>query len=76
MARRQYSHSPTCSRLARIQPMYISMPGWAEEIDDATDRTALPGNARRYLERIEEIVGIPVEIVSVGPERTQTLVEV
>ena len=66
---------PDAFRLADAQPVYESLPGWSEEIVDATDRAKLPLHARRYLERIEQIVGIPVEIVSVGPERTQTLVE-
>ena len=50
--------------------------GWGEEIDELHDRSALPANARKYLQFIEQTLGIPVEIVSVGPERTQTLVEV
>jgi adenylosuccinate synthase len=49
------------------------MPGWREEIRDASDRASLPANARAYLARIEEFVGVPIEIVSIGPERTQTL---
>ena len=52
------------------------LPGWTEEIDATTDRDALPPNAQAYLRRIEEIVGVPVEIVSVGPERSQTLLAV
>jgi adenylosuccinate synthase len=67
---------PDAERLGHAEPIYETLPGWSEEIVDATDRAALPQNARRYLERIEQIVGIPVEIVSVGPERTQTLAEV
>ena len=43
---------------------------------DATDRDALPPNAQAYLRRIEEIVEVPVEIVSVGPERSQTLLSI
>ncbi|MDY7107340.1 MAG: adenylosuccinate synthetase, partial [Planctomycetota bacterium] len=38
-----------------------------------TDRAALPAEARAYLQRIEQLVGVPVELVSVGPERSQTL---
>jgi adenylosuccinate synthase len=66
---------PDAVRLASIQPIYETLPGWSEEIDATTERCDLPPNARRYLERIEEILDLPVEIVSVGPERTQTLVE-
>jgi adenylosuccinate synthase len=67
---------PDAVRLAQIEPIYETLPGWSEEIVDATDRAALPVNAQRYLERIEAVLDLPVEIVSVGPERTQTLVEV
>ncbi len=64
---------PDADRLARVTPVYESMPGWSEEIRDASDRASLPANARAYLARIEEFVGVPIEIVSIGPERTQTL---
>jgi len=67
---------PDAFRLADAEPVYETLPGWSEEIVDATDRAKLPANARKYLHRIEQIADIPVEIVSVGPERTQTLVEV
>ena len=64
---------PDADRLEQVEPVYETLPGWTEEIDATTDRDALPTNARAYLRRIEEIVGVPVEIVSVGPERSQTL---
>ncbi len=66
---------PDAEGLSRMTPVYETLPGWSQEIDDTSDRSALPANARRYLDRIEEVVQVPVEIVSVGPERTQTLVE-
>ena len=67
---------PDAHRLSEIEAVYETLPGWSQEIDDATDRAALPDHAQRYLERIEQVVGVPIEIVSVGPERTQTVVEV
>ncbi len=67
---------PDARRLAGVEAICETLPGWADEIDEATTRRALPGNARRYLDRIETIVGVPIDIVSVGPERTQTLVKV
>jgi adenylosuccinate synthase len=67
---------PDAERLGHAKPVYETLPGWSEEIDETTDRAALPDDAQNYLARIEQILGIPVEIVSVGPERTQTLVEV
>jgi adenylosuccinate synthase len=64
---------PDAARLTGVEAIYETVPGWSEELDDATDRKALPANAQRYLDRIEAFVGIPIEIVSIGPERTQTL---
>jgi adenylosuccinate synthase len=67
---------PDAQRLMEVRPVYETVPGWTEEITETADRGALPSNARAYVQRIEQIVGVPVEIVSVGPERTQTLVTV
>jgi adenylosuccinate synthase len=64
---------PDGEGLARVEAVYETLPGWSEELDEATERQRLPVNARRYLDRIEEYVGVPIEIVSVGPERRQTL---
>ena len=64
---------PDAVRLAEVEPIYETLPGWQEEIFDTTDRNKLPTNARRYLERIEALIQVPLTIVSVGPERTQTL---
>ncbi len=67
---------PDAVRLGDAEPVYETMPGWTEDIDDATQRSRLPVNAQRYLDRIETCVGAPIEIVSVGPERSQTLTAV
>ena len=45
---------PDAERLSRVEAVYESLPGWSQELDDATDRAALPDNARRYLDRIED----------------------
>ena len=66
---------PDAEGLSRMTPVYETLPGWSQEIDAPAGRSALPANERRYLDRIEEIVQVPGEIVSVGPERTQTLVD-
>ena len=57
-----------------MEPVYETLRGWHGELDGNMGREELPEGARRYLDRIEAIVGVPIEIVSVGPERTQTLV--
>ncbi len=55
------------------KPIYESMPGWNEEIVEAKNLSELPGNALRYLTRLSELIGRPVGIVSVGPDRAQTI---
>ena len=59
--------------LERVKPQYISMPTWKEDISGITEYDKLPENARKYVEKIEEFLGIPITIVSVGPERSQTI---
>jgi len=59
--------------LAGVEPVYESMPGWKEEISGVTRYDDLPANAKRYVERLEQLVGAPIAIVSVGPQRTATL---
>ncbi len=64
---------PDAHRLEGATAIYETLPGWHEPIRDAEDRAALPTNARRYLDRIEQILGLPIEMVGVGPDRRQTL---
>lgn len=59
--------------LARATPVYTRLGGFAEEIGNVTRRSELPHAAQRYVSFIEEHVGVPAEIVSVGPAREQTL---
>jgi len=61
------------SRLERVKPIYEQMPGWAEDISTCSSWTELPATARAYFKRIEELIGAPVAIVSVGPGREQTI---
>jgi adenylosuccinate synthase len=57
-----------------VEPVYEELPGWKESTVGVTRYEALPGNARRYLERLQAIVGVPVDLVSTGPDRDQTIV--
>ena len=50
------------------------MPGWDDPQDRPTDRASLPDAARAYLDRVESFVGVPIEIVGIGPERSEVLV--
>jgi len=60
--------------LRKAKPAYESVPGWKEEITTCRTYDALPANAKAYLRRIGELVGWPVSMVSVGPERDQTII--
>jgi adenylosuccinate synthase len=60
--------------LAHAQPLYEELPGWHESIDNAASFEQLPKNAQAYVQRIEEVVGVPVKIISIGPARHQTLI--
>ena len=59
--------------LARAAPVYEEFPGWTEDIHDVRALTDLPENARRYVTALEDQAGVPIVLVSVGPERTQTI---
>ena len=63
---------PDAERMQGFTPIYETLPGWQRELTDCTDRDDLPREAQSYLAFVEKFVGIPVELVSVGPERTQT----
>ena len=59
---------------ARCEPVYEEMPGWSESTVGAKSMDALPANARAYVERIEALVGVPIDMVSTGPDREETIV--
>ncbi len=59
---------------AEAEPVLEEMPGWSESTMGVTEYDRLPVNARRYLERIAEICEIPVDMVSTGPDRLETIV--
>ncbi len=59
--------------LAACEPIYDELPGWRKSTVGVKDYDGLPDNARAYLKRIEEIVGIPIDIISTGPDRSETI---
>ena len=59
--------------LRKVVPVYETLPGWQQDITAIRDYDDLPENAKDYLNRLSELVGVPVEIVSVGPDRVQTM---
>ena len=60
--------------VARCEPVYERFTGWSESTFGVRNWDALPANARRYLERLAEVLGVPIDLVSTGPEREQTIV--
>jgi adenylosuccinate synthase len=59
---------------AACEPVYEEMPGWSEPTVGVKLMNDLPANARAYVKRIEELVGVPVDMVSTGPDREETIV--
>ncbi len=62
------------STLHRVRPVYETLPGWSADIDGVTDFADLPPEARDYVRFVEELAGIPVSYIAVGPAREQTVV--
>lgn len=59
--------------VARCQPVYEDFPGWNESTFGVKSWDALPEAARTYLKRVEEVVGIPIDMISTGPDRDETI---
>lgn len=67
-------YPPESTRLlAKCQPIYDEMPGWTEDITTIEVYEDLPENARSYVERLEDLLGVDISAVSVGPGREQTI---
>jgi adenylosuccinate synthase len=56
-----------------VTPVYETLPGWSEDISECRTFEDLPEAARRFVERVEQLVGVPVRYISVGPRRDQTI---
>jgi len=63
----------TLREIESAEPVYETLPGWSEDVTACRRFEDLPKNARAYVERIESLVGVPVEIISVGPGRDETI---
>ena len=59
--------------VAACEPIYESFPGWTERTAGLTQWEQLPLNARRYLQRVQELIGTPIDMVSTGPDRDHTI---
>ena len=61
-------------KLGQCHPVYEELPGWQCDTSKATTFEELPVNAQKYISRIEELSGVPVKIVAVGPKRSETII--
>ncbi|MBL8342128.1 MAG: adenylosuccinate synthase [Rubrivivax sp.] len=59
--------------IAACEPVYEVLPGWSDTTAGLTNWEQLPANARRYLERMQELIGAPIDMVSTGPDRVHTI---
>jgi adenylosuccinate synthase len=59
--------------LERCRPVYETLSGWKEDLTGARGPRDLPAAARRYIDRVSALIGLPVTIASVGPDREQTI---
>jgi adenylosuccinate synthase len=58
---------------AEVEPVYEEYPGWSESTVGKTSFDSLPANAQAYLRRLESLVGVPLDIISTGPDRDETI---
>ncbi len=63
----------TLGEVARAEPIYETHEGWTEDLTGCRRFSDLPAAAQRYVERVEELVGVPVELISIGPNRDETI---
>ena len=61
-------------QLAQCEPIYEEFPGWEQSTLGVKVFSELPLNAQKYLLRIEELAGVPIDMVSTGPDRVETIV--
>ncbi|MCE1857527.1 adenylosuccinate synthetase, partial [Enterobacter hormaechei] len=57
-----------------IEPVYETMPGWNESTFGVKEHRKLPQAALNYIKRVEELTGVPVDIISTGPDRSETII--
>ena len=60
--------------IARCEPIYETFSGWSDSTAGLTRWSDLPAKARQYLERVQDMIGVPIDMVSTGPDRDHTIV--
>lgn len=72
---RIYEYYPSNTSLHKyLDPIYETMDGWMEDISEMNTYNELPINAQKYIKRLEELIGLPVSIISIGANRDQTII--
>lgn len=73
---KQLTTPPTgAEAFARCKPLYLDMPGWEQSTAGIRNYADLPTNARNYLEKIEQLLGVPIDMISTGAERDHTIIK-
>ena len=69
-----YDYIPSSvEKVAKAKPVYEVLPGWEEDISGMTRYEELPENCKTYLRRMEELAGVRISMVSVGPDRVNNI---
>lgn len=64
----------TAVELDAVEPVYEELPGWNDDLSGCRTVHGLPSNARRYVERMEQLIGVPASVISVGQRRSESIV--
>ncbi|WP_394906226.1 adenylosuccinate synthase [uncultured Mesonia sp.] len=67
-------HFPYTIEDESLEPIYETLPGWKEDLTQINKEDDFPDNFKRYIEYIEDFIQVPIKIVSVGPDRKQTII--
>jgi adenylosuccinate synthase len=71
---KRHDHIPSLAEdLECVSPIYETLPGWKSSTTDILDYDYLPPNAKDYLKQIEILCGIPISMISIGPQREKTI---
>lgn len=71
----EIDHLPYNIEAENVQPIYVEKKGWKQDLTGLTSYDELPAELKEYIEFIEEYVGVPIKVISVGPDRKQTIMK-
>lgn len=72
---KEINYMPTARELGKVEPVYVTMPGWKEETRNIRSFQDLPENAKKYIALIEEVSGVRVKYIGIGPARDEIIVK-